>query len=479
MRAPLFFYAIILFCISGCNNKPDCRILLDQIHTNLDSGNIDIVKHLADSIRKECPSEKDLVSKADSFSLIAERILLDFSLTEDQTDQQLKEITGSFSQKEKREWEGRNWLEWRMINGQRKYFKRAVSNLRLIRNFHSGKAYYDSVSSLEPDIITQRLNTESILKESDIHSVPVVPVKMKIEYSLTVHADAVPEGEIIRCWLPYPKGNHNRQTDIRLISASGSDYLIANDSAIHKTIYQEAKAKRGSPTIFSVSYSYKSSGQYFDPERMSIHPYDLSSEVYRKYTSEQPPQICFTKNVRDLAVTIAGSETRPFELIRRFYFWFTNNISWARAQEYSIMPSIPDYVIRNRRGDCGMQTMLFMSMLRYKGIPVRWQSGWKMTPGGKDLHDWCEIYLEGPGWIPVDVYYGLQYSTELKTKEFFISGIDSYRLIVNDGISGPLYPEKKFLRSEPFDFQRGEVEWKGGNIYFDKWDYEMKITYLK
>jgi len=38
---------------------------------------------------------------------------------------------------------------------------------------------------------------------------------------------------------------------------------------------------------------------------------------------------------------------------------------------------------------------------------------------------------------------------------------------------------KKFLRSEPYDFQRGEVEWKGGNLYFDKWDYDMKIEYPK
>jgi hypothetical protein len=100
-----------------------------------------------------------------------------------------------------------------------------------------------------------------------------------------------------------------------------------------------------------------------------------------------------------------------------------------------------------------------------------------VPPGDADLHDWCEVYYEGAGWIPVDIFCGLQYSVDLRTKEFYISGIDSYRLIVNDGISGTFYPAKKFLRSDPFDFQRGEVEWKGGNLYFDKWDYDMKIEY--
>jgi len=25
------------------------------------------------------------------------------------------------------------------------------------------------------------------------------------------------------------------------------------------------------------------------------------------------------------------------------------------------------------------------------------------------------------------------------------------------------------------DNQRGEVEWKGGNVYYDKWNYKLKI----
>jgi hypothetical protein len=120
-----------------------------------------------------------------------------------------------------------------------------------------------------------------------------------------------------------------------------------------------------------------------------------------------------------------------------------------------------------------------MSMLRYKGIPVRWQSGWMMPPDYKNLHDWCEVYFEGPGWIPVDVSYDLQKSDNNFLKNFYLSGIDSYRLIINNGVAGPFHPGKKFLRSEPYDFQRGEVEWSGGNLYFDKWDYNMKIEYLK
>jgi transglutaminase-like putative cysteine protease len=241
----------------------------------------------------------------------------------------------------------------------------------------------------------------------------------------------------------------------------------------------ETKAKKGIPSVFRISFSYQSSAQYFNSLELSKLPYNKSSDLYKRYTSEQLPQICFTPEIRKLADSISTQEDNPKEIVKKIYYWFKDNIPWTGALEYSIMPNIPEYVYKNRRGDCGMQTFLFISMLRYKGIPVRWQSGWMVPPGAENLHDWCEVYYEGAGWVPVDVSYDLQKSENNSIRDYYLSGIDSYRLIVNDGVAGPLHPEKQYFRSEPFDFQRGEVEWKGGNLYFDKWDYDMKIEYLK
>ena len=428
---------------------------------------------------RHAPDNKQPDRKSDSLSQIAERIALDFPFTENEINQQLKEKIGTFTAEEKAGWEKRNWLEWKMINGEKKYFSRAVSNLGLIKSFHYQRAERDSLEAGDPEMINRKKHTQSIIKASDKRSDPVIPVSMTINYTITVIPDAVPAGETVRCWLPYPKENHLRQKNIRLLATSNKDFTLAPDSAIHRTIYMEAKAEKGLPLIFKVSYSYDSYGQYFDPDKMAINPYDKNSELYKKYTSEELPHICFTENVRYLADSITASEDNPFETVRKIYSWINRNIPWTGALEYSIMPNIPEFVIQNRRGDCGMQTFLLMSMLRYKGIPVRWQSGWKVPPDAKNLHDWCEVFYEGTGWVPADMSYGLQFSTSQKTREFYISGIDSYRLIVNEGVAGRLYPEKKFLRSEPFDFQRGEVEWSGGNLYFDKWDYDMEIIYNK
>lgn len=42
----------------------------------------------------------------------------------------------------------------------------------------------------------------------------------------------------------------------------------------------------------------------------------------------------------------------------------------------------------------------------------------------------------------------------------------------------PLNETKIYPRSETVDFQRGEVEWEGGNLYFDQWNYQFDVEYL-
>lgn len=475
----LLFFTTILISLFSCKQTTDHNKLLGIIQGEIDSGNINSAIYHADSLKKINNLNSELFKKADSLSQIAERIGLDFSITEDQIKEQIENRIRSFSSHDKEVWEDKGWLEYRIINGRKMYFKRAASNLVLIRNFYENKEERLREIAADPEMIFRLKHTEEVYKSSENNHSPVVPVSMKIIYTITVHPDVIPAGETLRCWLPWPKESHLRQQKVKILSTSNPEYKIAPDSATHSTIYMENKSKKGIPAIFQVSFSYQSYAQYYNTAELSILPYNKSSELFRRYTSQQLPHICFTPEIRKLTDSITDPEDNPLDAVIKIYSWFKNNVPWTGALEYSIIPNIPGYVYKNRRGDCGMQTFLFISMLRYKGIPVRWQSGWMVPPGAENLHDWCEVYYEGTGWVPVDVSYDLQKSESNAIRYFYLSGIDSYRLIVNDGVDGPLHPEKQYLRSEPFDFQRGEVEWKGGNLYFDKWDYDMEIEYLK
>ena len=475
----LVLLPIILHIMTGCRPVRDSDKILKEIQENLIAGNLRDAIHVADSLKKFCSEDKQIFRKADSLEQIAERIGLDFSFSEGEVIKQIEKGTNRLKAEDNVEWEKKGWLEWRLINGNKMYFRRAASNLQLLMKFYKNKQERLREIADDPDMIFRLKHTEEVYKSSDNQNKPVIPVNLNITYTITLHPDVVPEGESIHCWLPWPKDGNARQQNIKLLNTSNPKYIHAPDSSIHSTVYMEEVSKKGIPTIFQVSFSYQSKAQYFNIAEQTILPYNKESGTYKKYTSEQLPHICFSENIKRLADSITGKEENPASIVRKIYYWFKENIPWTGAPEYSIISNIPEYVYKNKRGDCGMQTFMFMSMLRYRGIPVRWQSGWMVPPGAENLHDWCEVYYEGTGWVPVDISYDLQKSGTTGVKEFYLSGIDSYRFIVNDGVAGPLYPEKQFLRSEPYDFQRVEVEWKGGNLYFDKWDYDMKIEYLK
>ncbi|HQG56336.1 MAG TPA: transglutaminase domain-containing protein [Bacteroidales bacterium] len=476
----IYLYWLVILIISTiffqeCRNKSEYNETIKRIAALVEEGALEKAAMIADSL-KNATRDDDLRWKADSLNEITKRIRLDFSVTQNGIDTILGKLVHGYSESDRKIWEENGWLEYKIIDGEKRYFNRAATNLILLRNFYQNRQYRDSLTARDPRIVFRKNHTADIIRVSGKSPVPVMPIQIEVTYTITVKPDAVPAGSTIRCWMPYPKENNKRQTEVYLLGISNENYfLLAPDSVVHKTVYMEEKARRGIPTVFQIAFSYFSYGQYFDPENMKILPYDKNSEIYRKYTREQPPHICFTDRVKHLADSLAGNESNPYEIVKRFYYWFNNNIPWAGALEYSIIPNIPEYTLKNRRGDCGMQTFLLMSMLRYKGIPVKWQSGWMVPPQGENLHDWCEVYYEGTGWVPLDISYSLQYSNNQKLKEFYITGIDSYRLIINDDIGGKLYPEKKYLRSEPFDFQRGEVEWEGGNLYFDQWDYDIQV----
>ncbi|MEP6702534.1 MAG: transglutaminase domain-containing protein, partial [Betaproteobacteria bacterium] len=87
-------------------------------------------------------------------------------------------------------------------------------------------------------------------------------------------------------------------------------------------------------------------------------------------------------------------------------------------------------------------------------------------------------YIAPYGWIPMDVTFGHLDSTDPAIANFYLGSLDAYRLAFNDDYGRDFLPPKKFFRSETVDLQRGEAEWRGGNLYFDQWDYDFEWRFL-
>lgn len=466
----LFLFILIV----GCN---DSRKSNHNLLFLIENGEFNHARHLIDEKLADVNLTEERYAELLWKKDLMRRIEREFSMEEQEVVQKLLPYFGDEAPKLMPAWEKEKSLECRLINGQKRYFKNAVPNLFRINA--DAKKRKEELKGVYVDPLAKYClqHTADLVQKTKGDGEAIHPVKNVFDYTITVDADAVPAGEIIRCWMPYPHENSERQKDVELISINSDTYKIAPDSYPQRSIYCEKVAEAGKETIFNLKFRTTSYAQVFYPEKMNVKAYDTSSDIYKEYTKEKAPQIIFTDRIKLLADEICGEETHPLKQVELIYNWIDTKIPWASALEYSVMPNIPEYVLDNNHGDCGMQTLLFMTLARYRGIPVKWQSGWMLHPGEVNLHDWCEVYYEGIGWVPLDQSFELQKSNVAHVRDFYRTGIDAHRLIVNDDFSREFYPKKVWPRSEPIDFQRGELEWKGGNLYFSDWSYKMKVSY--
>jgi hypothetical protein len=469
----------LLLLLAACKATHQKPFDFSGIEKLVYSGEMKKVEILADSIKQAGSLGEIDWYKLDSIVEIARRIQVDFSLKEADVITRLNDYFPDLDSGMMHRWERNRKLEMRMIDGKKRYFKQAVSNLfRLDAEARLSKIKVDGQQVDSLDLFCLK-HTQKVIGLTKTPGEPVVPVKMKLNYTIKVGPNVVPEGKTIRCWMPFPREGHVRQTKIKLLKSDPEQAVIAPESDLQRTVYLEKIAVKDQPTIFNVELEVESAAQYFDLKAENIKSYNTSADIYKEFTAERAPQIIFTDQIKHLADRILKGETNPLLQTQKIFNWINDTIPWASALEYGTIPNIPEYVLRNAHGDCGMKTLLFMTLVRSQGIPAKWQSGWMLHPREVNLHDWCEVYFEGVGWVPVDQSFGLQDSPDEKVRNFYRSGIDSYRLIVNDDYSRELTPKKKYMRSEPYDFQRGELEWEGGNLYFNQWNWDMEVEYLK
>jgi hypothetical protein len=436
------------------------------------SQEIDIVIQeggLTDSARLELEFQKERM----------ERIRKDFRKTEEDILKYIRRYYPEAGIEDLKKWEDDGTLEFKLIDGEKFYFNRSHANLfRVNKEAKARKNEIDGVQKSKLNRFIEEYIPGVIEEAAASGKKVLMPQRMKLKYKLVVDADVVPEGETIRCWLPYPQESHDRQQNIELISVNCGDYIIAPEDRLHRTIYLERKSVKGEPTVFEFELKYTAYNEWHNLYKTHMADYNKESELYKEFTSERPPHIIFTDKVKKLSAEIIKDSDDPFIKAKKIFKWIHDNIPWAGAREYSTISNISDYCISNGWGDCGIKALTFITLCRYNGIPAKWQSGWMLHPGSINLHDWAEIYAEGTGWVPVDPDFNFIDSENEDVKWFYFGGIDAYHFIVNDDYSRALYPAKIYPRSETVDFQRGEVEWRGGNLYFDKWDYFMNVDYL-
>jgi len=286
-----------------------------------------------------------------------------------------------------------------------------------------------------------------------------------------VEPEAQRPGEPIRVHMPLPVAT--AQCEPGDITASPDAYLAAPDhpqrTACFEAAYQPGMA-------FTTTAAFTIRAPYVEPKPEDVtmpQPAPDPADV-----AEVPPQVRFTPLLRALADELAGDETNPLVIARRFYDYCTVNCAYRFVRAYAAILQIPEYFAAGRRGDCGVHALLFITLCRIKGIPAQWQAGLYARPGDVGCHDWARFFIAPYGWLWADCSFGGAAYREGSPDRwnYYFGNLEPWRCVYNRDFQQAFDPPKRFERADPYDSQTGEAEYEDRGLTGRETDVDWTMT---
>ena len=476
---------VLLVLMAGCSRRVSPDEALAKASPLIETGDFrKATVILRNALYQPGVSEADAKKLSHQIDMLR-RVHEDYSFTRAELYDAISDAVSELTPRQFNRWVNEGRFDGRRIDGKMYYVNTSVANL-FFRYPDVVKRRVDghyNVPEQKGRLAISRAIRKAALEEKTPY---VLPHHYLAAMTVQAGTMAVRPKALVRAWLPIPR-LYPYQCDFKLVSNSSPVKLLAPENSPIRSAYMEQNALRDGSAKFEITFSYTMDGVSFDLDPAKIQAPDMSDPVLKQYTSESP-HVVFTPELKELSAKIAGTETNPMLIAKAFYDWIGSNIKYSYAREYSTLTNIGDYCLSHHYGDCGQEAMLFITLCRSKGIPARWQTGWDIYPKYHDIHDWSEIYLAPYGWVPVDAWAGMfatRYCTSLTPVEraelhdFYFGGLDYYRMAANCDHSQQLDPPKQSARSDDVDFQRGELESNGRDIYFDDYSYSIRIKELK
>jgi len=175
----------------------------------------------------------------------------------------------------------------------------------------------------------------------------------------------------------------------------------------------------------------------------------IPKEIREKGTAPKSRLQLDAELVRKTAREIVGDEKNPYWIARKIFDWVIETLEYDRVGGWDV----PTTLIKRGTGSCSEYAFLYIALARSAGLPARYEGS--VVVRGDDAsiddvyHRWCEVYLPGIGWMPVDPSGGDQPWPADQVRYF--GGLADRFLITTHG---------------------------GGDSEYLGWDYNADATYI-
>ncbi len=369
-------------------------------------------------------------------------------------------------------------IDWRFVEGEKRFVRRFDKTLLATGASLAARR----IRPEEQDAEAKRRRThwhEKMLRDGQ--AAARITVRAGIRMSDAAFAAALEKARAegrstvhVRVWLPLP-AQCPSQSGISLDAFSEPPAHIAAPDAPQRTAYWEADLAEN--RTFAAEYTYVNTAVYTDPLRIApdgdaaacagAKGFAPGAQQPDPFTGEEAPHIVFTPCLRALAAQLTAGVQDPAQKARRIYDYVTLNVRYHYQPSYFVLEDMPDRCARDRRGDCGIMALTFITLCRIAGIPARWQSGLAVSPQTCGCHDWAMFYIAPKGWMYADCSYGaaMARAGDETMRLHYFGSIDPGRMVANRAFEAPFDPPMYGFRDDPYDNQTGEIEADGVGLH--------------
>ena len=325
----------------------------------------------------------------------------------------------------------------------------------------------------------------------------VNPYRYLADGKMMIPRKELPDKGLLKVWLPLPLVTA-AQTNIEIVSIYPRKYVkypIKQDGDIG-LVYMEIPLEEIEGNLWiGTKFKFTHYEERFKVDPEKIGEYDKESTLYKRYTASSK-NIAITPAIRKTAKKIAGKETNPYKIAKKFYNHVVYDLDYSFTPHLALEAlKIPEsvFVQKHGYGDCGAQSMYFSALCRALGIPARASGGMQLFPLSKDScgdHFWAQVYIPNYGWIPVDTSAGqiakyMPHLTEDKRKDFinyFFANMDPYRYLIQHDVDIPPIPKPdeppvfEMVLQEPTAICKN-MEKSPGLLFSDSWQINVKRIY--
>ncbi len=259
-------------------------------------------------------------------------------------------------------------------------------------------------------------------------------------YAFTVKN--LPAGKKARVWIP--KAQSDAFQEVRIVSAQGDLPLNETSESKYGNRIYYAETSTAQPELhFDIEYDV------IRHERVALgqtapHVLPVSLSSTEKQQDLQPDVLVpVTGLPADLAAKVSQGKTQTLDKARAIYdYVFTTmrydktGTGWGHGDVL--------YACDAKKGNCTDFHSLFIAMARSQGIPARFEIGFPLPPDKHSAeiagyHCWSDFYIEGIGWIPVDISEAWKHP---ERRDYFFGSHDVNRMQFSMGRDLRLSPSQ-------------------------------------